>query len=207
MLIRRDGFSPTEERQMRKRIGAALAGVVFCLAATSTAKDREKGWEYFHEATGIPWGAENCGGKWEMDAAAGVFTFNAGAGWGCILSIVREGWPFNRKGAREIVAWLKVKKGVKFVLSVSEDGVADRNASSFEGKRGADGEVYDSEVFTGRGKKAQYVVNLAKMNRSPVSGNPKGNKKLDVQAFAALSAYVLPEQGEGYIAVYSIRFR
>jgi hypothetical protein len=152
-------------------------------------------------------GASQCGGKFEKRGKTAVFSFSSGPGWGCGVNLERpEKDPVDVAGASRIVLRLSASRGVRFQVSVHEDGVGPQSATSFAGARGADGEAFGSADLTGTGGMKDYEVELPSLVVSPGYGNPAGNERLDAQAVAGVTVGVAGGQGPGEMVISRVRF-
>jgi len=160
-------------------------------------------------AAGRTWGdeASRCGCAFVKRMDSAVFSFTAGPGWGCGVTVNGPGTgPVDVAGATRLVVEARVTKGLVFNLSLSEDGVAPLEATSFAGSRGADGEQYASGDLAGTGARERYVVELARLGASGGFGNPSGNARLDAQALARVEIHVGGGRGAGEIGLFRVRF-
>mgnify|MGYP001572198008 CR=1 FL=1 len=160
-------------------------------------------------AAGPTWGdeASRCGCAFVKRGDAAVFSFHAGPGWGCGVTLVRPvSGPADVAGATRLVVEAEAPAGFRFGALLSEDGVGPREATSFTGSGGADGEQYASPDLAGTGARERYVVELARLELSGGFGNPSGNGRLDAQALARVEIRVGGGRGAAEIRLFRVRF-
>jgi len=158
---------------------------------------------------GTTWGdaKSECGCRFEREDGEAVFSFTAGPGWGCGVTL---GGPSSGRvdvaGATRLVVEAQATKGLRFGLLVGEDGVGPREAASFTGSRGADGEQYTSGDLEGTGTARTYFVDLSGLRLSGGYGNPSGDARLDTPALARVEVRVGGGQGAGEIRLFRVGF-
>lgn len=192
-------------------IAVTIAGLAFSFAETGAGKSllrKVRSWDYFKGAKVQTYGDEPAGfdGTWEMDGEAGVFSFTGGGSWGCGVAITREDGIVDVSGAARVVLKIKASEGLRFYFNFSEDGSGPMDSSSFEGKRGADGEQYYQDVLVGDGTEREYAIDLEEMEISRVWGNQNGDGEIALKAIAAMGFYIPPDVAEGSLRIVSIRF-
>ncbi len=75
---------------------------------------------------------------------------------------------------------------------------------------GSDGESYYIDLTVDNsvdGKGNLYKFNLADLEQSPLSGNQKGNKQLDMQAMKSISLQLTGFEGAGIATIHSVKLR
>jgi hypothetical protein len=108
-------------------------------------------------------------------------------------------------GATRVALKIRAPRRLRYSVVVTESGAEEREAASFAGARGADGEQYYREL-RGAGKAREEVLDLSRFRFSTTYGNQKGNRRLDTQAILRVELVVPGGQGPGQIEIHSIRF-
>jgi hypothetical protein len=162
------------------------------------------------EAKGNVFGddSKSCGGTFEEKGGAAVFSFRPCAdGWGAGVTLMRaaEG-PLNAGGTTRIVLKAKVTKGIKIGVQVNENGIGPKDAPSYAGVEGADGEQWASPEQVGTGIVKTYTFTVKEFTVAAGYGNQNGNKTVDLKAVDALQVSVWGGQAGGEIAISSIKF-
>jgi len=161
------------------------------------------------ESSGNTWGdeAKGCGAAFEKKGGRAVVTVKACAeGWGSGLTLWSSVDPFDAEGTTKIVVKMKATKGLRMVFSQDEKGCGPREATSFVGSNGADGERWDAVEVLGTGKVKEYTFKLADLKAAAGYGNQNGNKVLDLKGLGGCQFY-FPVQGAGTMEVSSIKFQ
>jgi len=161
------------------------------------------------EAKGNVFGddAKGCGGTLEKKGGVAVFAFRPCAdGWGGGVTLGRPAdAPFNADGKTRIVVKANVTKGIRFGVQVNENGIGPKDAPSYAGVEGADGEQWGSPEQEGTGIVKTYTFTLKDFTVAGGYGNQNGNKKVDLKAVDALQVSVWGGQAAGEIAISSIK--
>jgi hypothetical protein len=159
---------------------------------------------------GWAWGDEGkgCGAAFAVKEGKGTLTVKAcDGGWGSGVTLGHKAGPFlNVQGKTKLVVKMKASAGLKMVMSVDETGCGGREKTDFTGLEGADGERWSVPEWQGTGVMKEYSVKLADLKLDEGYGNPKGNKKMDLQGLGGVQFYIPAGQPAGEIAISSIRF-
>jgi hypothetical protein len=153
---------------------------------------------------GKTWGdnSSGCAGTLEAGGGKAVFSYDAGPGWGCGVDLVPGGGaPAGALGARRMILRMKVPPGVRYVVSLNEDGVGPPDSASFASPSGADGEQYLGPELVGNGRVSDVKIELGDIRRGTGYGNQAGNETVDTQGIAIIGIHVGGGQGPGAIEI------
>jgi hypothetical protein len=196
-----------------------MAAVLFVMAspagaATARAGKKAKPLVYadysVNEALGNVWSDESkgCKGTFEKKGGKAVLSVPPCAdGWGAGVTLGRkvEG-NIDATGKVALVIRAQATKGAKFIPSINEAGVGPKDAASYEGVNGTDGEQWWGPELVGTGQPKTYTVKFADFKVSEGYGNQNGNKKLDAQALVTVQIAVGGNQSEVKVEISSIKF-
>jgi len=202
---------------MRKALLAVMAGLLVAGAGmAATAKKpakKAKAIVYADYSKPEPgawaWGddGKGCGASFERKGGKGVVTVKVcDGGWGSGVTLGASADPFDAEGATKIVIKMKATKGFRMVLAQDEKGCGPKEATSFIGSNGSDGERWEAVEVLGTGKVKEYTFKLADLRVSTGMGNQNGNKTLDVKGLGTIQLY-FPAQGAASVEISSIKFQ
>jgi hypothetical protein len=156
---------------------------------------------------GGTWGDESagCRGRLEWEGGKAAFSFSAGPGWGCGTDLLpSSGAVVDALGARRLVLRMSAPAGLRFVVSIAEDGAGPPGSGTFASASGADGEQYISPDLSGNGRMGEVRIDLGQMRRGTQYGNQSGNETVDTVGIKLVGIHVAGGQGSGKILVERI---
>ena len=197
-------------------IAAALAlGTAGPSMAAAAAKKPAKKAVVFadyskQDALGNSWGDDSKGCKATLEKKGGKAVLAVppcADGWGAGMTLFKNGdRAIDASGKPKLVIKAKVTKGGKFTPSLNEVGTGPKEATSYQGSNGSDGEQWWGTEQVGTGKVKDYTFKLADFTVSGGYGNQNGNKKMDLQAVDAVQVAVGGNQPAVTVEVSSIKF-